>query len=255
MKQTNRKRRSHWGMCLFVALVGAVWTIPAAHGEISQQEVDHIVDSEILMCEHDEDAENIEADLKGRGATEDMLAQGYSSAIRKTLNAPSGSLESEKFHSAVFGFAKVAKSSVLTNLLQVATSSTNDLNASEAILAYQGRDPSSRALMQWCMKEASRTNCQKRVHAAIWECLGKGMRMTELPKDVKEDILSVARMGVLGNPMTAFEADHILVEHDPLYVTSLLRKRAISRIGSLGKGETSKVVKQYFERLKIEAEK
>ena len=224
-----------------IAMISFVAASTAAFGALTQVEVDRIVDNEILMCEHEEDADAIEKPLKDRGATDEMLAHGYYFVMEKTKNAEKGSLDSEKFHSAAFGFANVASGPML--------------DVSDAILAYHGREPGSRSLMRWCMDEASLTNCPRHVHATIWECLSKSMRMADLPGDVRDDILRFSRKGVLGDPMTAFEADRILCVHDPLYSKSLLRKQVASRILSLGDGMVAPSVKRYFEAFGKEVDK
>ena len=238
-----------------IATIGFVAASTAAFGALTQAEVDRIVDNEILMCEHEEDADAIEKSLKERGASDEMLAHGYYFVMAKTQNAEKGSLDSEKFHSAVFGFANVASGFMLTNLLNVAKASTNELDVSDAILAYHGREPGSRFLLRWCMDEASQMNCPRHVHATIWSCLAKSMRMSDLTGDVRDDILRFSRKGVLGDPMTAFEADRILCVHDPLYSKSLLRKQVASRILSLGDGKVAAPVKHYFEALGKEVDK
>ena len=92
-----------------IATICFVAVSTAAFGALTQAEVTHIVDTEILMCEHEEDADAIEKSLRERGATDEMLAHGYYFVIAKTQNSEKGSLDSEKFHSAVFGFANVSK--------------------------------------------------------------------------------------------------------------------------------------------------
>ena len=238
-----------------ITAIGFVAASTVAFGAFTQAEVDHIVDNEILMCEHEEDAEAIEKSLKERGATDEMLAHGYYFVIAKTQNSEKGSLDSEKFHSAVFGFANVASGTMLTNLLNAAAASTNELDVSDAILAYHGREPGSKSLLQWCMDEASQTNCPRHVHATIWECLSKSMKVVDLPGDVRDDILQFSRKGVLGDPMTAFEADRILCVHDPLYSKSLLRKQVSARILSLGDEMVTPSVKRYFEAFGKEVDK
>jgi hypothetical protein len=243
--------RFYWA----IATIGFVAASTTAFGALTQEEVDRIVDNEIIMCEHEEDADAIEKSLKERGATDEMLAHGYYFVMEKTKNAEKGSLDSVKFHSAAFGFANVASGPMLTNLLTVAKASTNDLDVSDAILAYHGREPGSRSLLRWCMDEASLTNCPKHVHATIWGCLAKSMRMSDLPRDVKGDILRFSRERVLADPMSAFEADRILCVHDPLYAKSALRKQASSRVLSLADGTVSDEVKRYFETLAKEVDK
>ena len=160
-----------------------------------------------------------------------------------------------ELHRRTIGFANVASGPMLTNLLTVAKASTNDLDVSDAILVYHGREPGSRSLLRWCMDEASLTNCPRHVHATIWECLSKSMRVVDLPGDVRDDILQFSRKGVLGDPMTAFEADRILCVHDPLYSKSLLRKQVASRILSLGDEVVTPLVKHYFEAFGKEVDK
>ena len=244
--------RKTWRM---IVAIGITFASIVTFGALTQIEVDRIVDNEILMCEHDEDADAIESVLKGRGATDDMLAHSYYLAMSKTYNAKNGSLDSEKFHSAVFGFANVARGTLLTNLLNVATASTNDLNISDAIMAYHGREPSSRFLLQWCINKASLTNCSTQVHATIWGCLAKSMIMNDLPIDIRDDILRFSRKRLFADPASAFEADRILCVHDPLYAKSLLRKQVASRILLLSDEMVSAAVKHYFKGVSKEVVK
>ena len=79
--------------------------------------------------------------------------------------------------------------------------------------------------------------------------------MSDLPRDVKGDILRFSRARVLVDPMSAFEADRILCAHDPLYAKSALRKQASSRVLSLADGTVSDEVKRYFETLAKEVDK
>ena len=255
IRRNRVNSRCRWELYMAIAAIGAVAASTAAFGAITQAEVDRAVGSEILMCEHGEDAEAIEKALKERGATDEMLAHGYYLAMSKTRNAEKGRLDSEKFHSAVFGFANVARGGMLTNLLNVAMSSTNDLDVSDVILAYHGREPGSRILLRWCMDEASQTNCPRHVHATIWGCLAKSMRMADLPRDVRDDILRFSRKGVLADPMSVFEADRILCMHDPLYARSLLRKQVSSRVLSLGDGSVTAAVRRHFEAVSKEVDK
>ena len=88
--------RFYWA----IATIGFVAASTTAFGALTQEEVDRIVDNEIIMCEHEEDADAIEKSLKERGATDEMLAHGYYFVMEKTKNAEKGSLDSEKFHSA-----------------------------------------------------------------------------------------------------------------------------------------------------------
>ena len=254
--QTDKTTKSRDGNLYWaIATICFATASTAAFGALTQSEVDHVVDAEILMCEHEEDANAIEKSLRERGATDEMLAHGYYCVVAKTQNAKKGSLDSEKFHSAVFGFANVASGSMLTNLLTVAKSSTNVLDVTDAILAYHGREPGSGPLLRWCIGEASQTDCPRHLRATIWGCLAKSMRMSELPRDIRDDVLRFSRKGVLGDPMSAFEADRILCAHDPQYAKSMLRKQASSRILSLDDGMVPAEVKGYFEALAKEADK
>ena len=107
--------RFYWA----IATIGFVAASTTAFGALTQAEVDRIVDNEILMCEHEEDAAAIEKSLKERGATGEMLAHGYYFVMEKTKNAEKGSLDSEKFHSAAFGFANVASGTMLICLMRL----------------------------------------------------------------------------------------------------------------------------------------
>lgn len=232
-------------MCLAALIATFAET---AFGTVSQEEVLRIVDAQILQCEHDEDATLMEADLRRRGATDDMLAHGYSTVMFKTKDAPKNSVDSAKFQSAVCGFSRIAGIGQLTNLLQIASSTTVDVNSSLAIRCMHLRAPFSRPLLHWCITESCKTNSPE-VTSAIWTCLDKTLKVANLPEDIRHDILKCARKGIGGSPLSAFAADRILAEHEPTYRNSALRRQVASRIVALKGVPMTDVVRRHFESL------
>ncbi len=93
----------------------------AAAEVMSQDAVDEIVDSELLMYEHDEVSQSAENALIEQGVSKTMLAHGYYESLRKTMNAERWSVEAQKFQSAVYCYVESAEESQLTNLLTLAS--------------------------------------------------------------------------------------------------------------------------------------
>ena len=223
----------HLSCVLFGAFAMVPFITQADADVLSQDDVDRIVDTEILMYEHDEDFQAAEKSLVDKGVTRAMLAHGYYSAMVKTMNAERGSLEAEKFHSAVFGYVESADETQLTNLLTIASSTTNERSVSKAIYSFHARSPLSRPLIQWCVKKLESEDCQKSVRYDIMACMEKSMKQPNVPLELKAKVLSCARKVVLTDPLSAFVADRILSSHEEGYATSDLRKRAAHRISTL----------------------
>lgn len=239
----------HLNKILFSAAVLIPFMTLANVGVISQEDVDRIVDAEILMYEHDEDFQAAEKSLVDKGVTRAMLAHGYYSAMVRTMNAERGSLEAEKFHSAVFGYVQSADETQLTNLLTIASSTTNERSVSKAICSFHARSPLSRPLIQWCVKKLVSEDCQKSVRYDIMACMEKSMKQPNVPLELKAKVLSCARKVVLTEPLSAFVADRILSSHEEGYTTSDLRKRAAHRISTLKDDVMPDVVRRHFEVL------
>lgn len=234
---------------LFASITLIPFVTRADAGVLSQDEVDRIVDTELLMYEHDEDFQSAEKSLIANGVTKAMLAHGYYSAMVKTMNADRRSLDAEKFHAAVFGYVGSADETQLTNLLTIASATTNEISVSKAICSFHARSPLSRPLIQWCVKKLASEDCRKRVRYDIMSCLEKSMKQPDVPPEFKTNILSCARKVVLTDPLSAFVADRILNNHDDGYATSDLRMRAAHRISTLKDDEMTDVVRRHFDAI------
>ena len=214
---------------------------------LSQEDVNRIVESELLMYEHDEDFQSAEKALMDGGVTKSMLAHGYYSSMLKTMNGGSGSLDSQKFQSAAYGFRGVATDGQLTNLLQIATFATNGLSAADAIEMYHSRCPLSCDLINWCTNEVVKGSCSGCVKSTIWSCFEKTMAIKGLPTGVRNKILTCAKVSLSRDPQTVFLADKLLVAHDHQYKISLMRRQVMARIAALRNVRMSDVVRRYFE--------
>lgn len=235
---------------LSVILFGAAALIPfmtqANVGVISQEDVDRIVDTEILMYEHDEDFQAAEKSLVDKGVTRAMLAQGYYSSMIKAMNAERGTSECEKFQAAAYGFRCAATDVQLTNLLHIAEVATNALSVSEVVEVYHARAPLSSELINWCTNRVAKGQCPDLVKSTIWNCLEQSMAMKEISVDAKNAVLGCSLASLYKDPQSVFRADKILSQYDPEYKTSQLRKRVLARIGTLKDAEMSEVARRYF---------
>lgn len=215
---------------------------------ISQEEVDSFVDNGILMCIHDDDALEFENSIKERGATNEMLAQAYLAVAHKTKNAVRGSTEAGKFSAAVGGFVNCADNSQLTNLLQIAESTTNELSATDALLTFCNKVPCSRDFVTWGDMMLQSTDVTLYVKSSIWEKLDTAYKANDATMEIKTNILSIARKSLTSDPSSVFYADRILAENDPLYRDGGQRKQIaneiISRKDTIGMNPT---IKAYFQ--------
>lgn len=240
---------------LLVVLALILFSARADAVVLSQEEVDHIVDTDLLMYEHDKDFQAAEKSLTARGVTKPMLAHGYYSAMVKTMNAATGSLGAGKFQSAAYGFRCTATDIQVTNLLYIAEVSTNALSAAGAIEVYHARAPFSLDLINWCTNRISKGNCSDCLKSTIWSCFGQTMSMKDVPVDVKNAVLGCSRLSLYTDPQSVFVADKLLSQCDPGYKTSQLRRRALARIRAMGAAEMTDSARQYFGALLRELER
>lgn len=229
------------------------FAVAASYGDgkkaMTQEEVDRIVDTELLMYEHAEDFQLAEKALIDRGVTKSMLAHGYYASLVKTMNAETGSLESQKFQSAIYGYIESADDSQITNLLAIASAATNEKIVSKVIRSYYRRSPLSGPLIRWCSDKLASTNCQERIRYDILSCFESSMKMPAVPPSIRDDILSCAHKSVLTDPMSVLVADRILCDYEKGYEASDLRKMVVGRIMSLKNREVPDVVKRRFDAL------
>ena len=216
---------------------------------ISQDDIDRIVENEITVLEHEEDAEISEQRLKSQGATEEMLVKGYLKSIEKNKNATKGSVDAQKFQTAIYSYSRLANEAELTNLLSVATATLNERNAATLIRNYHSRFPLSIPLIRWCIDREHKQGNSSKFDYEIWKCLEKSLKTPGVTKDVKDKILTCAREQAVTNPQTAMVIDKILCDCDIAYRQSSLRQLVAMKILLIG--ETGKVesAKRYFESI------
>lgn len=218
--------------------------------KITQAEVDLAVTNEILRCIHDDDAEMAENVIRSKGATDSMLAQAYSRVMHKNKNAPVASEAAAYFQSATYGFSKTANENQLTNLLNVAETSTIGTHAVSAILAFHARKPASRFFVTWGTNMLHAASTSPKVKTAIWECFTKEMQMQAQPSDARRCIMDCARDSLDDDPSSAFYADRILEQNDPRYKQSESRRRMAAKMGAKTAAEgLNDVLRGYFQSI------
>lgn len=230
-----------------IAMAMAAGALVASAAELSQAEVDRLVDEEVMSCVHQEDFEAEEAALRRLGATDAMLAHGYCEVMKRTKDAPVRSLGSERFQAAMAGFLSVAVEGQLTNLLHIASTATNQHSVADAIYACHRREPLSRPLLDWCISLVGDKETHELVRSTVWNCLRKTLKGGNAPLALKARILKAARDGLSADPSTVFAADRILEENDPAYGRSALRRRALQRVSETDAVTNNNAMRQYFE--------
>lgn len=232
---------------LAMAMAAGALVASDSAAELSQSEVDRLVDAEVLACVHQEDFEAEEASLRRRGATDAMLSHGYYEAMKRTKDATARSPDAERFQSAMAGFLSVAGEGQLTNLLHIASTATNQHSVADAIYAYHRRDPLSRPLLDWCIGKVGDKGIHALVRSTIWNCFRKTLKESRAPLALKAQILKAARNGLSADPATVFAADRILEENDPAYVRSALRRRALQRMFETDAVSDNDALRRYFD--------
>lgn len=232
-------------LAIAMAAGTAAASTPAA--ELSQAEVDRLVDAEVLACVHQEDFEAEEASLRRRGATDAMLAHGYCEVMKRTKDAPLRSPGAERFQAAMSGFVSVAEEGQLTNLLNIASIATNQHSVADAISAYHRREPLSLPLLDWCIVRVGDAGVHELVKSTIWNCLRRTLKDGHAPLALKARILEAARNGLSADPPTVFAADRILEDNDPAYGRSALRRRALQRMSETNAIPENDAMRRYFD--------
>lgn len=220
-----------------VFLVLSCYAAQSRTDVLSQDEIDSIVDTQLLMFEHDDDFQAAEKALIDRGVTKSMLAHGYYASLVKSMNADRGSLGAQKFQAALYGYVESVDETQMTNLLAIASASVNQRSVVKIIRSYHARYPHSNTFIKWSSKKFFMPDCQPQIRYEIMSCFESSLRNPNAPISLKAEIISCAHKASSMDPLTILVADRILCNHEEGYESSVSRKQIISRIKNL-RGDT-----------------
>ena len=216
------------------------------HAEaIDQKKVDRVVDEEIALYYHHEDAASAIEALKKEGATQEMLVSSFAKILRRDLNSGLDEPANVRMNSAIYWFGEMASQDQLTNLVFVAETATNN-HARTALFAYHRHCRDKARFVEIC-RSCLRQKKMEPLHWGIWNCLEQ-----ELNGPHRESVLKVAMENVSESDLRVLYADRLLVRTRPEYKKSFLRKAALKRI--LENKSFKKTWPKIFDRVNKEYE-
>ena len=106
--------------------------------KITPQEIDRVVEEEILLSMHPDDAQDAVDYLKGQGATDYLIADAVARSLRKNINSTKEEEGWVKANAGIHWLEKLGDQNQISNLLYAAQVSTN-IHASAAVRAFYRR--------------------------------------------------------------------------------------------------------------------
>lgn len=218
---------------------------------MSQEELDQIVADEVLMFEHDEDADAVIQHLIAtKGVARRQLAESFSKVVRRTVDAPIGSVSGIVCHGAICYLGEYADESQLTNLVHVALVATN-ANAAAALQAYHDRKRGTSDFVDLAERFLKRQNLSGRDKTPVWYALTEDMANDRsLAGNAKVKILRIAtdRISVI-DEQTPY-ADDLLVRFEPGYARSAKRLKMVTELLETCKEHPrSAVLRQKYQKV------
>lgn len=203
-------------------VIAAVSTMLIADGvdKISQAEIDRVVNEEVLLSLHPDDAQDSINYLKEHGASNRDIADAIARVLRENHNAPRDEEGSIKSNSAIHWLEVLGDQNQITNLLFVAQVSTN-VHASLAIRAYYRRTDNKRGFVDAAENLLLRRDMDQ-LKSTVWCLLEK-----EAEGPQKERVLAIANGKLRGDFIDFYHADIILSRWQDGYVDGMLRKKIL----------------------------
>ena len=122
---------------ILIVMLASQWAIKLVAGDVvlTQDEIDHVVDAEVLRSMHPDDAQASIDFLKGRGATTSEIADSIGRSLRRNLNVSKDDEGNHKANAAIHWLEVLGDQNQISNLLYVAQVATN-VHAAAAARAY-----------------------------------------------------------------------------------------------------------------------
>lgn len=196
-----------------------------------QEDLDKIVEREVLMFEHHEDAQSaIEHLISVDGVSKSQLAESFAKVALRYMNAPVASESGYACNGALYSLGEFANESQLTNLLFVAMNSTN-LNAQTALTAYHVRKPRSAEFLDMAELFLARKDIGVNEKSTVWrllteDCDGDGVIVSKF----RESVLRLAHIHVENIDENTPYADDLLVKYERGYENSEKRRLMVEEI-------------------------
>lgn len=225
---------------LAIAVVSSMSIVDGV-AQIAQNEIDRVVDGEVLLSLHPDDAQASIDYLKEHGVSNRDIADAIARILRENYNAPRDEEGSVKSNSAIHWLEVLGDQNQITNLLFVAQVSTN-VHASSAIRAYYRRTDNKREFVDAAENLLSRRGMDQ-LKSTVWGLLEKEADGTQ-----KERVIAIANGKLRDGFIDFYYADIILSRWQDGYADGLLRKKMLK--DALGNPSFKAAFPAAYNRLK-----
>ena len=226
---------------LSISLASAV-SIAEEVVRITQSEIERVVDEEVLLSLHPDDARASIDYLREQGAGNRDIADAIVRILRENYNAPKDEEGSVKANSAIHWLEVLGDQNQMSNLLFVAQVSTN-VHASSAIRAFYRRTANKREFVDAAENLLSRPRMDQ-LKSTVWDLLEK-----EAEGPQRARVVAIANSRLRSGFIDFYNADIILSRWQNGYADGILRKKLLKE--ALGDQALKSVFPAAYNRLKM----
>lgn len=200
------------GLCSCVLLADAA--------SVTAVEIDSVIDEEVLLSLHPDDAKASVDYLKSRGASDRDIAESVSRSLRRDCNCPKEDTGSFRSNAAIHWLETLGDQNQLSNLVYVAQIATNEY-ASAAVRAYYRKIEEKGRFIDVAESLLNRPDMDQ-LKSTVWDHL---MIEAKGPRRVR--VLAIASRHLRDGFVNLFYADAVLAEWQPGYAKGPLRAKIL----------------------------
>ncbi len=204
---------------LLPAVVISMVSIAVEVSKVTPQEIDQVVEEEVLLSLHPDDAQAAVDYLKGKGATNYLIADAVARSLRRNIN----STKEEgwfKANAGIHWLEKLGDQNQISNLLYAAQVSTN-IHASAAVRAFHRRLEDKGQFISIADGLLSRPGMDQ-LKSAVW-----GVLEEEAAGVQRDKVLALANDKLRDGLVNFYYADRILSRWQDEYAEGEMRRSLI----------------------------
>ena len=190
--------------------------------KISPQEICRVVDEEVLVSLHPDDAQAAVDYLKRKGATDYLIAEAVARSLRRDINSAKDEDGWFKSNSGIYWLEKLGDCNQVSNLLYAAQVSTN-IHASAAVRAFYRRLEDKGRFIGVAKGLLARPGMDQ-LKSTIWGLLEK-----EAEGAMRDKVLALAKEKLQSGVVNFYYADRILLRWQAGYEEEELRRSLLKK--------------------------
>ena len=204
-------------IALLPAVVISMVSIAVEVSKITPQEIDQVVEEEVLLGLHPDDAQAAVDYLKEKGATNHSIADAVARSLRRNINSTKEDEGWFKANAGIYWLEKLGDQNQISNLLYAAQVSTN-IHASAAVRAFYRRLEDKGQFVGIADGLLSRPGMDQ-LKSAVWRVLEE-----EAAGVQRDKVLALANEKLRSGLVNFYYADRILSRWQDGYAEGEMRR-------------------------------